>query len=162
MMGIKMLYILGIIYLFSQVVINNCFKSEDNRLLYFEYPYTDELVIISAAMGEEWLFRIFPHLLIPDNIIIRYIISGPLFSLLHFIPYLTGAAKMSEVLNTVINTFSMGTFLFLSSNYATSLSWYIFCCIFHAINNLYFIWHINRNIYHNKGLSNGFVVKINH
>jgi hypothetical protein len=117
---------------------------------------TDSLILVNAAIGEEFVFRIFPNILFKDPVV-HFLISGPLFGILHCIPLLRDTRMWREKILQSISVLGLGTMLLLSKQYFYSDSyWYTFCCFYHNLNNLLALCK-QKYYYHNEG-TNGFVM----
>ena len=139
-------------------------KTDTNILQFHKFPSNNNIVIFHTAVGEELMFRIFPHLILGDNQPgIRMFISMVLFPLMHTLPLIKRQTNkvITDIILTTINAFCMS--LFLSTvewNFSSPLLWYILCCLVHAGNNLLYFYNVNKNIVYNEGNSNGFVLKL--
>lgn len=114
----------------------------DRHSSYFIFPANNYIVIFNTAVGEEFIFRILPHLICQENIGIRIIFSSIVFGLLHGLSF---SELISEKNLTVINGMTIGLFLILIEDiFSSPIHWYIACCMIHGFNNVLFV-HNNNN-----------------
>lgn len=138
------------------------------RILHIISPSLDPIIIFNVAIGEEFIFRILPHLICDSCFMIRLLISSFIFGILHAIPLIKGIKildeiQRTEIFITIIYATKMGMILSLIESLFTSpIYWYITCCLIHGLGNMHYIYNNNKNIIYNSEPKNlGFVSYIN-
>ena len=138
-------------------------KNRKQRIVYFTFPSLDYFVIFNTAVGEEFVFRILPHLLIESYPMARMILSSIVFGVLHGLPLIRTSNEVDriEIIFTVIFTTISGLMLVcIEKLFSSPVQWYITCCVIHVINNFAYIYNNNKNLIYNPGFTNtGFVMK---
>ena len=138
------------------------YNKNRKKIVYLTFPSLDYFVVFHAAVGEEFIFRILPHLVFASNFEMRLIISSIIFGLLHAIP-LIGSNQVSrdEIILTIVNATNIGlSLIMIEKLFSSPIHWYVSCCIVHALNNIICIKNKNKNIVYNPGSCSGFVTRM--
>lgn len=154
-------FFLLIIFTCLQIYWQNRIK----RIIYWTLPSLDYLILINTAVGEEFIFRILPHLICESHFGIRLIISSFIFGLLHGIPLIKRSSEIEtdETIVTVITAMKMGLMLILIERlFTNSIYWYVSCCVIHGLNNMIFIHNNNKNLAYNPTKSGFVMIKSNY
>lgn len=139
-------------------------KNGGKRLVYLTLPPVDYIVIFNAAVGEEFIFRILPHLIVEQYYEIRLVISSIIFGLLHGIPLIRSYKRVinMEIVVSIMGATTTGLVLIsMEKLFTLPIYWYITCCVIHGLNNIIVIRLNNRDIIYNPGTDKGFVTKRN-
>lgn len=135
-------------------------------ILVVDYIGMDHIVMFMAAVGEETIFRILPHLL-GIHPFYRFLISCPLFALLHFLPLFTHWAteqplysKMTrERFCQVYDAAVSGVVLMAMQQLIMNpVRWYISCIIWHCVSNAFALVQM-RVKYRYVPTTDGFVMR---
>lgn len=140
-------------------------KIQNERILHITSPSLDPIIIFNVAVGEEFIFRILPHLICDSCFIIRLLISSFIFGIVHATPLIKILDELQriEIFITIIYAIKMGLIFSLIENlFPMPIYWYITCCIIHGLSNMYYIYNNNKNIIYNSEPKNlGFVIDMN-
>lgn len=142
----------------------------DVKSSYFKFPATNYIIVFNAAIGEEFIFRILPHLISSNHFEIRVLFSSLIFGLLHCHRVTTWSCSttlhkvsFNEIVCdknfVVITAMIMGLFLILIEDlFENPIYWYITCCIIHGLNNVLYIYNNNKRFVFSSGSDKRFIM----
>lgn len=108
-------------------------------------------VAIHTAIGEEFVYRIFPALVIKEYIVCRFLIS---IFILPFFTFLYDVNIMNFIFR-INHTFRLSIILLIVENFiGTNTLWYIMCCLIHIVDDFLYFYFMVKFV---GAISNGFI-----